>query len=96
VAQLAGIPEKVTRLANEILEKLELQGTLQESMLDEMGSEIPSLFDRKEKSDYLGLKQEIESMRKLRDELMSIDVESTPPLEISLRLQGMQKKLKNG
>ena len=96
VAQLAGIPEKVTRRANEILEKLELQGTLQESMLDEMGSEIPSLFDRKEKSDYLGLKQEIESMRKLRDELMSIDVESTPPLEISLRLQGMQKKLKNG
>ncbi|HNS32992.1 MAG TPA: DNA mismatch repair protein MutS [bacterium] len=96
VAQLAGIPDKITRRANEILDKLELQGTLQESIIGEIKAEMPSLFEEKEKSPYKGLKEDIEKLKSLREKILSVDLENTPPVEVSMKLHKIQEDLKNG
>ncbi len=96
VAQLAGIPENIIHRANDILEKLELQGSLQEKLVGELHVEEPSLFQKEEKSPYKGLKEEIENMRGMKEKILSIDIENTPPIEVSIKLQKIQEELKNG
>lgn len=94
VAKIAGIPAGIIKRADEILAKLELQGALQEHIIGGMRAETPSLFSDREKSPYEEIKEDIEVLKKIREELLSIDVENTPPLEVSIRLKKIQEKMR--
>lgn len=97
VAQIAGIPAGIIKRADEILSKLELQGTLQEHMIREMRADMPSLFREPEKSPYEELKEDIEVLKEVKEEVLSIDVENTAPVEVSVKLKKIQEKItKNG
>ncbi|MBN1444628.1 MAG: DNA mismatch repair protein MutS [Candidatus Omnitrophica bacterium] len=96
VAQIAGIPPQIIKRADEILSKLELQGTLQEHIIGEMRADAPSLFMDAKKSPYKKLKEDIEHLRKLKDDVMALNVENTAPVEVSIRLKKIQEELKNG
>ena len=96
VAQLAGIPGKITGRANEILEKLELQGALQDKIIGEIQVDVPSLFEEAGKSAYTGLREDIEKLRSIKEKLLSIDTQNTSPLEVSMELQKIQEDIKNG
>jgi len=96
VAQLAGVPANVLSRANEILSKLELQGTLQESIIGEINIDTPSLFEEKEVSPYKELKEKIDTLKDVKDKILAINIENTTPLEVSLKLQKIQKEIQNG
>lgn len=97
VAQIAGIPAGIIKRASEILSKLELQGTLREHIIGEMRLDVPSLFSEAEKTDYEEIKEDIETLKKIRKEILSIDVENTAPIEVSMKLKKIQEEAgKNG
>ncbi len=93
VAQIAGIPSEIIKRADEILSKLELQGTLREHIIGEMHADVPSLFGEQRKSPYQELKEEIDALKKVKEEVLSIDVDNTPPLEVSVKLKKIQERI---
>lgn len=96
VAQLAGIPAEIILRAKEILEKLELQGALQDKIIGDIQTDMPSLFGQVRKSPYVGLKEDIERLKKLKSRLLEIDVSGIPPIEVSMELKKIQEELKDG
>jgi DNA mismatch repair protein MutS len=96
VAQIAGLPPQIIKRADEILSKLELQGTLQDHIIREMKGDSPSLFTDAKKSPYKELKEDIEHLKKLKEDVLKIDIENTAPVEVSIRLKKIQEDLKNG
>ncbi len=97
VAQIAGIPAGIIKRADEILSRLELQGTLREHIMEEMRGDNPSLFREAEKSPYEEIKKDVEILKKIKEEVISIDVENTAPVEVSMRLKKLQEQIgKNG
>ncbi|MCM8761929.1 MAG: DNA mismatch repair protein MutS, partial [Candidatus Omnitrophica bacterium] len=94
VAKLAGIPEPIIKHANEILSKLELQGTLREHIIGEMQIDTDTLFENIKKDPYEDVKKEIEALKKLKEMVLSIDVENISPLEVSMRLKQIQEKIR--
>ncbi|MCX8083111.1 MAG: DNA mismatch repair protein MutS [bacterium] len=94
VAKLAGVPETIIKRADEILSKLELQGTLREHIIGEMRVDTPSLFTEIKGSPYDEIKKEIEVLKRLKEEILTIDVENTPPLEVSIKLKKIQEEIK--
>ncbi|MCM8830048.1 MAG: DNA mismatch repair protein MutS, partial [Candidatus Omnitrophica bacterium] len=94
VAKLAGIPESIIRHADEILSKLELQGTLREHIIGEMQIDTDTLFEDIKKDPYEDVKKEIEALKKLKEMVLSIDVENISPLEVSIKLKQIQEKIK--
>jgi len=96
VAQIAGIPSAIIKRADEILSRLELQGTLQEHIIDRMRTDTPSLFSGTEESPYKDLKEDIDALRRLKEDVLAIDVDSIAPVEVSAKLRKIQEELKNG
>jgi len=94
VAKLAGVPDTIIKRADEILSKLELQGTLREHIIGEMKIDTPSLFSGIEENPYEDIKKEIEKLKKLKDEILDIDIEKTPPIEVSMKLKKIQEGVK--
>jgi len=94
VAQIAGIPSEIIKRADEILSRLEIQGTLQEHIIGEMRADVPSLFREQKKSPYQELKEDIDALKKVKEEVLSIDVENTTPLEVSIKLKKIQERIK--
>ncbi len=91
VAQIAGIPAEIIKRADEVLSRLELQGTLQKHIIGEMHNNAPSLFGEQEKSPYKEMKKEIEVLKKIKEEVTAIDVENTTPVEVSVKLKKIQR-----
>ncbi|HPP29894.1 MAG TPA: DNA mismatch repair protein MutS [bacterium] len=94
VAKLAGVPDTIIKRADEILSKLELQGTLREHIIGEMKIDTPSLFAEGKENPYDEIKKEIEILKKLRAEILAIDIEKTPPIEVSMKLKKIQEEAK--
>jgi DNA mismatch repair protein MutS len=94
VAKLAGVPDTIIKRADEILSKLELQGTLREHIIEEMKIDTPSLFSGGMENPYEDVKKEIEKLKKLKGEILSIDIEKTPPIEVSMKLKKIQEEVK--
>lgn len=94
VAKLAGLPEAIIKRADEILSKLELQGTLREQIIGEMKIDAPSLFGEIKENPYENIKKEIETLKKLKEEILDIDIEKTPPIEVSMKLKKIQEEIK--
>lgn len=94
VAKLAGVPGTIVQRANEILSKLELQGTLREHIIGEMQIDTSSLFEEIKKDPYKDVKKEIEALKKLKEEILSLDIEKIPPLEVSIKLKEIQERIK--
>jgi len=70
---------------------------LQEHIIGEMRADIPSLFREQEKPPYEEIREDIEVLKKIREEILSIDVENTAPVEVSLKLKKIQEQMgKNG
>lgn len=94
VAKLAGVPDNIIKRADEILSKLELQGTLREHVIGEIKIETPSLFEAGETNLYDDVKKEIEVLKKLKEKILSIDVEGTAPLDVSMKIKKIQEEIK--
>ena len=94
VAKLSGVPETIIKRADEILSKLELQGTLQKHIIGEMKIDKSSLFTEAKENPYDNIKKEIEFLKRLKEEVLAIDIEKTPPLEVSMKLKKIQEGVK--
>jgi len=99
VAKLAGIPEKVISRAQQILIQLEIQGVLEEKIRARTaGEKEVSLFQHN--ADYVvkKVKKEFRVIDKIKEEIMSIDINATLPLEALNKIQEWKNKInkKNG
>lgn len=94
VAKLAGIPKRIIKRAEEILNILELQGKIQDRIIEKVGSSYPSLFEM-----GYTIEEEIdekELLEELKDEIKKIDIDSLTPLQALLKIKELKEKLENG
>lgn len=89
VAQLAGIPSEVVRQAKEFLAKLEIQADLKEKIVT-FKEDKQFLLEASESKEPNLLEKEI------CEQLMSLDVNSLTPLEVSNKVQEWKEKIKDG
>lgn len=93
VAKLAGIPEIVIKRANEILSKLEIEGTLKDKIIGEIEVEYPSLFSFEEKSKFDILKEEIKKLESIKNEIKNIEIDNLKPIDALLKLKEIKEKI---
>ncbi|NLG12183.1 MAG: DNA mismatch repair protein MutS, partial [Elusimicrobia bacterium] len=94
VAKLSGVPIAIIKRADEILSKLELQGTLREHIISELKIETSSLFTEEKANPYENITKEIELLKRLKEEVLAIDIENTSPLDVSIKLKNIQEGVK--
>ena len=94
VAKLSGVPIAIIKRADEILSKLELQGTLREHIIGELKIETSSLFTEEKANPYENITKEIELLKRLKEEVLAIDIENTSPLDVSIKLKNIQEGVK--
>jgi len=93
VARLAGIPENVIKRADEILSKLELEGTIKDKIIGEVEVEYPSLFSLEEKNKVDELKEEIKKLESIKNDLKSIEIENLRPIDALLKLKELKERI---
>jgi len=93
VAKIAGIPENVIKRADEILSKLELEGTIKDKIIEEIEVEYPSLFSFEEKNKFDILKEEIKKFEGIKNELKNIDINNLKPVDALLKIKEIKEKL---
>ena len=92
VAKLAGIPEKIIKRAEVILNTLELEGKIQDKIIEKESISYPSLFENIKESE----KEENKDIEKIRKEIEKIEIEKITPIEALLKLKELKEKLENG
>jgi len=93
VAKLAGIPMEVIKRANEILSKLEIEGTIKDKIIGEIEIEYPSLFSFEEKNKIDILKEEIKKLEEIKNELKNIDIDNLKPIDALIKLKELKERL---
>jgi len=92
VAKLAGIPEKIIKRAEIILNTLELEGKIQDKIIEKESISYPSLFENIKESE----KEENKNIEEIRKEIEKIEIEKITPIEALLKLKELKEKLENG
>ncbi len=93
VAKLAGIPENVVKRANEILTKLEFEGTIKDKIIGEVEIEYPSLFSFEEKTKIEELKDEIKKLESIKNQIKNLKIETITPIDALLKLKEIKEKI---
>jgi len=92
VAKLAGIPGKIIKRAEVILNTLELEGKIQDKIIEKETISSPSLFENIKESE----KEKDKDIEEIKKEIEKIEIEKITPIEALLKLKELKEKLENG